>query len=357
MRPVLKPALRRVWRDETTLQIGLDPERAVVVSGVDTGAVRLLDALDGTRDESDVLRLARDFGVSERRARHLLEILGTAGLLDDGAAESRLAAMSHADRQRLAPDLASLSLRRDTPGAGPAVLADRQRAGVRVHDAGRIGTTLATLLAAAGVGRIDIRDGGLVRPADVAPAGVGTTDIGTRRDLSLMAAIARVAPSTATTPLARPDIVVLTGSMAADPAIRDNLIRRGVPHLRADIRETTGVIGPLVVPGESSCLRCHDLQRRDRDSAWPRIAAQLAAPLRDGAEACDVVLATAVATHAGLQVLAFLDGEPTPATINGTLEVTLPDGRVRRRSWSAHPACGCQWAVGSVTAPFASGGK
>jgi len=347
VRPVLKPALRRVWRDDTTLQIGLDPQRAVVLGGVDATALRLLDALDGTREAADVLRLARDLGIGERRGRTLLDLLGTAGLLDDAAAEYRLAAITDADRERLAPDIASLTLRREVPGGGQATLADRQRAGVRIHGAGRIGASLATLLAAAGVGRVDIRDGSLVRPADVAPAGAGTTDIGARRDLSVMAAVARVAPSTTTAPVVRPDIVVLTGAMAADPAVRDTLIRRGVPHLRADIRETTGVIGPLVVPGESSCLRCHDLQRRDRDTAWPRIAAQLAAPLRGGPEACDVVLATAVATHAGLQVLAFLDGEPAPATIDGTLEITLPDGRVRRRSWSAHPACGCQWAVGA----------
>jgi hypothetical protein len=336
-----------VWRDDTTLQIGLDPQSAVVLGGVDAAALRILDALDGTREPADVLRLARDLGIDERRGRSLLDQLEAAGLLDDAAAESQLAAISDDDRARLAPDIASLTLRRATPGGGQAAIADRQRAGVRVHGAGRMGASLTTLLAAAGVGRVDIRDSSLVRPGDIAPAGAGATDVGARRDIAVMAAVARVAPSTATASFVRPDIVVLIGATAGDPAIRDTLIRRGVPHLRADIRETTGIVGPLVVPGESSCLRCHDLQRSERDRAWPKIAAQLAAPLRTGPEACDVVLATAVATHAALQVLAFLDGEPAPATIDGTLEIILPDGRIRRRSWMAHPACGCQWAAGA----------
>jgi hypothetical protein len=59
--------------------------------------------------------------------------------------------------------------------------------------------------------------------------------------------------------------------------------------------------------------------------------------------ACDVVLATAVASHAALQVLSFLDSGAAPS-MDGTLHIRLPDGLVRRRSWSQHPACGCGWA-------------
>jgi hypothetical protein len=64
---------------------------------------------------------------------------------------------------------------------------------------------------------------------------------------------------------------------------------------------------------------------------------------RTGTEACDIVLATLAATIAALQVLAFVD-RGDPVTRNGTLEIALPDWRVRRRSWRAHPLCGCCWA-------------
>jgi len=49
-RPQVKPALRRVWRDRSTLQLGLDPAHAVVISGLDPGSARLIETLDGTRD-------------------------------------------------------------------------------------------------------------------------------------------------------------------------------------------------------------------------------------------------------------------------------------------------------------------
>ena len=108
------------------------------------------------------------------------------------------------------------------------------------------------------------------------------------------------------------------------------------------------MIGPLVLIGVSACQRCCDLVRADRDSAWPWLAAQLAVPRRAGVEPCDGVLAAIVAAHAAREALAFLDGLtddtlPAPATVGGTLELALPDWRLRRRSWTPHPACGCRW--------------
>jgi bacteriocin biosynthesis cyclodehydratase domain-containing protein len=114
------------------------------------------------------------------------------------------------------------------------------------------------------------------------------------------------------------------------------------------VRETTGVVGPLVVPGRTACLRCLDLTRAERDAAWPRLAAQLAVRRERQADPCDVVLAALVAAQAAAQALSFLDraavGGTLPATANGTLEVAMRDWRWRRRSWSPHPACGCRWA-------------
>jgi len=100
----------------------------------------------------------------------------------------------------------------------------------------------------------------------------------------------------------------------------------------------------LVLPGRSSCGRCHDLHRADRDPAWPSVAAQLTDAARQRAAACDVVLATAVAAQASTQVLAYLDGDPSPPAVDGTIEVDQVDGRMRRRGWTIHPLCGCGWS-------------
>jgi hypothetical protein len=52
------------------------------------------------------------------------------------------------------------------------------------------------------------------------------------------------------------------------------------------------------------------------------------------------VLASAVASQAALQALELLEGG-TPGSVGGTLELTLPGWRWRRRTWPAHPGCDC----------------
>ena len=83
-------------------------------------------------------------------------------------------------------------------------------------------------------------------------------------------------------------------------------MRARIPHLAASADEAIGVVGPLVIPGRTACLRCLDLTRADRDPAWPLILAQL-----DGRQpdppACDAPLAAAVAAQAAAQALTFID--------------------------------------------------
>ena len=133
------------------------------------------------------------------------------------------------------------------------------------------------------------------------------------------------------------------------PVEQAALVREHLPHLVAAVRETIGVVGPLVLPGASACLRCLDLTRAERDPAWTRLAAQLIGSTvgRGDGDPCDVVLAASVAAQAAAQTLGFLDREVAggrlPATVGGTLELAQTDWRWRRRSWSPHPACGCFW--------------
>ncbi|MQA86860.1 MAG: thiamine biosynthesis protein ThiF [Streptosporangiales bacterium] len=345
MRPVLKPALRCLWRDASTLQLGVDPRRAVMLTGLGGDTVKVLDILDGTRDSTAVIAAARARGVPEATARHLLDLLSRAGVLDDATTGARPPkSLDSEELERLRPDLASICLDCADTKAGMQILARRRSAYVRVYGAGRVGASLASLLAAAGVGRVQVNDPGWVRGADLAPAGYTEADVGERREEAAPGVLRRTAPRTATSPGDRvPDLAVLAPPGPADPALTGNLVRDGIAHLFVGVRETVGVVGPLVLPGRSSCLRCQELHRRDRDPAWPRILAQLCSPHR-AVEACDIVLATAVAAHGALQALTYLeDRSGTPPTVDGTLEMALPDWRWRRRSWPRHPGCGCGW--------------
>ena len=398
-RPLLPAALRPVWRSDQALQLGLDPDRAVVVDGIDEPIAKTLLGLDGTRTEAEVLAGAAETGLDPDLVGDLLTDLRTAGILAEvtprppsapaadspaGSAPARPALLGaeptrHAPADpapagpdpagdsppgegplvmaswprrspygavgaagRLGPDLASLSLVPTTRTPFEVVRA-RRAASVVVHGAGRVGASLATLLDAAGVGQVHVADRGPVRPGDVAPAGVAAADVDRSRTAAAAEALRRAAPEIRSTPPApgrRPDLVVLASTEPVDTTLRTALAGGRVTHLVAGVRETTAVVGPLVLPGRTGCLRCGDLHRADRDPAWPVVAAQLVGIRRRREEPCDVVLATVAASLAALHCLAHLDGRPSAAT-GASLELSLTDWRLRRRSWPAHPRCDC----------------
>jgi hypothetical protein len=338
MRPILKPALRRVWRDDTTLQLGLDPERALVLRGMGPPLTATLDLLDGTRQREQVLADARDCGVDAPAAAALLDLLGHAQAVDDLAAHAPTRRPE--EGARLAPDLAALSLLHPEPGGGHRALARRGAARVLVVGGGRVGSAVALLLGAAGVGRVDVEDEAPVRLGDLAPGGLLADDLGLARGDALRR---RLPPQVAGAWPGPLDLVLLTPAGAGQPDGR-RWRAAGVAHLAVGVRETTAVVGPLVLPGTTCCLSCLDLHRTERDPGWPVVASQLQGPTRGTVDPCEVALATLAASLAALQALAWLStapGAPPPAAAGGTLELALPDWRVRRRSWSVHPACDC----------------
>jgi hypothetical protein len=137
-----------------------------------------------------------------------------------------------------------------------------------------------------------------------------------------------------------PDLAIVTGR--AGPGLRSWLMRGGVPHLAAAADEAIGVVGPLVRPGQTACLRCLDITRASLDPAWPLILAQVTGRAAEPA-ACDAALAAAVAAQAAGQALAFLDrAQAVHPAENGTLELVLPGWQWRRRSWPRSAACGCR---------------
>ena len=339
MRPALLPAHRHLWRDPATLQLGRSGRRAAVVHGLDPTLRPVLDLLDGSYDRATVLSAAAVQGCDPARARALVDLLAAAGLLGDaGQDRSALLGLRPDERERLSGDLAALALLRDD-GALLA-LALRRDVQVLVVGAGRVGAPLAVALATAGVGAVDVVDDAVTRPQDTGVGGLGLRDVGRPRGQAARELVQHAAPSLSRLPVVRPDLVVLASGRddVRDRARR--LVLDGTAHLLVEVREATGVVGPLVLPGRSPCLRCLDLTRSDLDPAWPTLAQQLPAA-GEGDVGCDGPLALAVVAQAVMQALAVVDGTSVPATLGGTLEMALPDWRWRRRSWPLHPACGC----------------
>ncbi len=390
----MKPALRCVDRDEHTLQIGLHPQRARMLTGLTRPIRQWIGTLDGTRDLAHVLREAVAAGLDEPGARSLLDQLIQQGVLHDAAAPPLPLPLAELDR--LGPDLDAMDLASSTPDAGRETMRRRRAAQVRVYGAGRVGAQIVALLAATGVGTIRAIDPEPTRPADLTPGGLTWAELGLSRQDGAVAlarrttsppagpasqepalrspsappsagATTRQGRSTATKPsrapsgaggadrrgptvdakaggpylsdrTQRPDLVILAPVRPLDRVLVNELLDLGIPHLLVTAFEGHGCVGPLVLPGQSACLHCLDLAHRDLDPAWPIVTARLGG-YPPGEIACDAVLASLVAAAATSHALAHLEGRDAVVT-NGTMDVS-PDWRWERRSWVMHPQCRC----------------
>ncbi len=373
MRPAIKSGLLPVWRDRDTLQIGIDPRRAVALSGMGQAAP-LIGLLDGSRDRDQVIAAAAGRGIPVEATERVLTLLAAGGALDDFPAGT-LRALPSPLRAKLAPELATTSLARRDADGGARALARRRAAVVTIEGDRRIGRAIARILSASGIGRVrfarmlaDDQDGTAAsgtpatassssgarpelgpgtgnrterapgtgnRPDPRQPTGPGTrpgpgqpTRPGTR-----------ARGRSRSRPPCRPDLVILVGDRPADHA--SDLTRERIAHLAVMASEAIGIVGPLVVPGRTACLRCLDYVRAGNDPAWPLILAQIRRRRPEPA-ACDAVLAAAVAAQAAAQALTAIETAPiASAAASGTLELVLPDWRWRRRTWPPHPACPC----------------
>ncbi|TNC21406.1 TOMM precursor leader peptide-binding protein [Amycolatopsis alkalitolerans] len=327
-RPRLRPGLRVYDRCPDEVQFGLDPRHAMVATELSPDLVRVLHRLDGRHRTDELLAMAKDENTAH--LRELLLNLTRLGLVEE--------AWAPAGQRRTAGEAGLWSLRARQPGT--EIFARRAHSAVVLHGAGRLTIAIATLLAASGVGKVQVEASGVVTDHDTG-SGYLDADIGRQRRAAASDAIRRANPAVRQTRLRadrQPELVVLADAIVPAPELVQQLLQEGIPHLPVRVREGIGIVGPLVYPGRSTCLGCADLHRKSMDPRWPMVAGQLAGRSQQ-ADLCSVQATAGMAVG---QVLRVLDrGEGAPASWNTTIEIDTHAGTVDHRMWPPNPACTC----------------
>lgn len=275
-RPVLDLALTLLLRSTGEVQIGWDPDHAVLIqppAPVSAAALAtLLNRLDGSLTVAELAPVATSVGLEAAALEGLLDELAGAGLL---------------------------RWVRPHGTAGTSA--------VHVHGRGPLSDAIAEALAMSGTI--------LTRSVDARSR---------RCDWP-----------------AAPAVVVLADELVTDPCLSAELVGFRVAHLQVRVRDGIGVVGPMVLPGRTSCLRCADLHRAEQDSEWPTLAAQLLGQVGHGSAA--TIRATAGIALGQVEHLLRGPGAglPPPRTLNATIEVDSRRAELRRRLWAPHPRCGC----------------
>lgn len=167
---------------------------------------------------------------------------------------------------------------------------------------------------------------------DVAP---GTDDLAgaTRSTLSAAGVVRLSSPD--------PDLLVIVSFGEPARSVYERPALLGVDHLPVVIDEDRVRIGPLVRPGRTPCVSCHDLQRTDWDATWPVLLLQMGRrPPLLRFSGLEPLTSHAAAVEVAAEVLAHLTGR-TPRTIGRCLVVG--PGHDERTSWPVafHHRCAC----------------
>ncbi len=293
---MLRPGVHVLRRSADELQVGLHPDRALVLP--DRPAVR---ALLATLSSPACLP-------PEEYDGRTVELLADAGLLVD--ADVLLPLVPHRPEPRDPaavgrPDVAALA-------AGSGEQARR-------------------LLEGRGRARVDVVASGSPEARSVAATLVGL--------------LARAGIGSAGSQEVTVAVLVSVGEPAREET--DGWMRDGTPHLHLRLTEGHAVLGPFVRPGETACLRCVDAHHTDVDRAWPLLVAQYAAAVtreREDTvpEPVDSALATLAAAWAAREVVSHAEGRE-PATASGTIRLDPYLTALETHTWPRHPACGCSW--------------
>lgn len=300
--------------------LGLDPAVALAVDALPRPLAEMLDELTDPVPTAELVGRAVGRGADAGEAERLLAELVDAGAVVDATGPGR--------RER-----------------------HRAECTVTVCGAGPLAVGVVLGLSAAGVGAVHVSTSGSVLAADLG-TGYVDADRGRRRAAATADALARLLPgATCGAPPQRvvPDLVVLADASAPDPVQVAALHAAGTAHLPVRLRDGTGVVGPLVLPGRTTCLGCLEVERCARDPGWPAVAALLVG--RPGS--ADPACVTATAGLATAQALGALDafGDPAAepaATVDATLELDVTTAELLRRKWAPHPTCGCGAARGGA---------
>jgi bacteriocin biosynthesis cyclodehydratase domain-containing protein len=138
-------------------------------------------------------------------------------------------------------------------------------------------------------------------------------------------------------------VVVAVGEPPREPL--DRLVDAGFPHVLLRFVEGRAIVGPLVTPRVTACVRCLDLHRTENDRGWPLLLEQYTRLSRhdrvDGVpEPVDAATAAAAAAWVVRDAAAYLTGG-SPITWSSTLTMSPDLVELVLQEWPQRPDCAC----------------
>ena len=314
--PVLAPGVNALLRDREHIQVGLHPSNALIIPLA--LAQPLLNCMDGTHSVTEINKLLEVEGFTSHDVQSTVRLLADRNLIIDSRSSSR----QHPITQQV----------------------------IHIHGGGRLGTTLAVLLAQNPVVDVRVIDRTPVTLTDMIPWGASRIDIGLPRQTVADLLVERVQRGTVArhqrlSSAKQPDLIILAPDPVADwpwldPMSTNVLIANDQPHMAITYCSSTVHISHVITPGVTACLSCMHHTLTDQDPAWPALTNQLFGRTTPDDAALELI--TFAAVIAAQKLSSKIVGDVNDACDLFT-QLTWPDLARSDHKPNRHPACGCAW--------------
>lgn len=341
----INPNQQPLWRNPFEMQLGTGAD-SVVLGKLSAAQERLIAALYRGIADQQLEVVSQQLGLSKQATDEVIDQVGPL-LLAEPKKPSR-------SKTTLSPEFvtgafaeiirASLLIGAD----GESVLLSRGERTVHLEELSRTGLLIAQGLAAAGVGNLISHDEQKVDGLSLGPTGYPTQLQGHPRIDALRSVLAASPNNCQITTgkkmtekqLQKIDCAVLIVQQVIEPKRYSTWLNRDVPHIVVTFDAQEVSISPMILPGQTACLFCLEIQRTQGNAQWPVIASQLISSNKKFDDSASQLFAAGIVIQKILSRLDKVSGFEVASENQTGYRLNLKSGEVIEFKWPQQ--CGCQ---------------
>jgi hypothetical protein len=335
------------WRNLEDLQVSIGTSR-VILENVSVPEQNMVALLYRGVADGQYQTLAEAVGLEPQAATDLIRRLEPLLEKSPKAAPVRkLPALSESYVDSAIAEITRAALEQQADGID--VLRLRQSRVVHVDSLSKAGLGLVRGLVEAGVGKVISHDNRRVQARDLGADGYDESQLGTSRYLAANQILQRAPKQSrlangnrmSINALSAIDAAVLISQQVIEPRRYLNWQNRHVPHVAITFALDEILVSPMIMPGNSPCLLCLELNRSKVDESWPALSVQLARSDLRFDDVSSRMFANGLAIR---QVLSVLDRnfvEPNLPAFTRGYRFDFSTQRVSELAWPKLPSCSC----------------
>jgi len=341
MDPSLKPILRNpsatALRDPRCIQVGIDPNHSLLLTGEISQIRQFLNLLDGNHE---VAELISKFPF----AQIAISQLSKRGLLENQLLDHQItASLTPAQNYDLLISQRSHQAAIGKMDFAPTRIQNLANSYIWLANAGPAAALAAIYLAQTQNGRIKLDAIAEFKPTDL-PNWLD------RNGQAADSLIHQLEMSSANLKLTQPagkpnpDLVIFTDQPWQTPEIAADYLNRGIAHLVIQPKISEVTVGPLVIPGKTSCLYCAEQQLLNVDKSWSVMRNLIGQHEHDET---DWLLLNLAVSYAIAQVVSAIGiGDLSRSElVNTRWRFRLPGPRIESAPQPVNMFCSCQWGL------------